>query len=248
MYRDNSPGESERPVVSVCLVCTRCSLKSKPAKRRLIHTHVLATMSGRNVKLTRGKILQTLLSRFRPDVLGFSNDMPPDLYLIQSCDPKSEEFLKSFRSLLSSERESKHILALPENDARLFIEIVDKVCSSRTSFSARSLFISLIAKALGKARLDIELQKIAFSVLRRLSGRTGYLPKSYLLPDKFDLSGMPHASGGFADIRRRVFKGKDVAVKSLRVAELDDKIRIRKVGNQAGVSHLGSLTPCAAVL
>lgn len=103
-------------------------------------------------------------------------------------------------------------------------------------------------KALRVAKLEIELRKIAFSVLRRLCGRIGHLPESYQLSDKFDLSGMPHASGGFADVRMGVYKGKDVAVKSLRVAEFDDKLRIRKVGKRAAASCPGSLTPCAAVL
>ena len=68
-------------------------------------------------------------------------------------------------------------------------------------------------------------------MFRRLCGKIGHLPKSYLLSDKFDLSGMPCASGGFADVRMGVFKGKDVAVKSLRTSEVDDKGRIRKVRN-----------------
>ena len=52
-----------------------------------------------------------------------------------------------------------------------------------------------------------------------------------MLSAKFDLSVMPYAAGGIADVRMGSFKGKDVAVKSLRVAELDDKMRIRKVRN-----------------
>ena len=107
---------------------------------------------------------------------------------------------------------------------------------------------SFDTKTLRVAKLEIELRKIASSVLRRLCGRIGHLPESYQLSDKFDLSGMPHASGGFADVRMGVYKGKDVAVKSLRVAEFDDKLRIRKVGKRAAASCPGSLTPCAAVL
>ena len=80
-------------------------------------------------------------------------------------------------------------------------------------------------------RLDTELRQLAFSVLRRLCSRTGHLPDSYLLSDKFDLSGMPRASGDFADVRMGVFKGQTVAVKSLRVSEVDDKGKIRKVGS-----------------
>ena len=105
-------------------------------------------------------------------------------------------------------------------------------------------------KAFRAARLEPELRYLAFSVLRKLCVRIGHLPESYLLSDKFELSGSgpPCASGGFADVRMGVFKGKNVAVKSLRVSESDNKTRIRKVGNRATSSHLGSLTYCTAIL
>ena len=97
-------------------------------------------------------------------------------------------------------------------------------------------------------RLDNELHQLTLCVLRRLCGRVGRLPDSYLLSDRFDLSGMPLASGSFADVRMGVFKGKDVAVKSLRVSEVDDKERIRRVGKHAISSHPGSLTHHTALL
>lgn len=105
-----------------------------------------------------------------------------------------------------------------------------------------------IMKAFRAARLDTELRQLAFTVLRRLCGRIGHLPDSYLLSANFDLSGMPCASGGFADVRMGVFKGKDVAVKSLRVVDGDDKARIRKVGKQTASSHPVSLTHHTALL
>ena len=103
-------------------------------------------------------------------------------------------------------------------------------------------------KAFRAARLDIKLRELAFGVLRKLCGRIGHLPDSYLLSDKFDLSGMPRASGAFADVRKGVFKGKDVAVKSLRVSIADDKAKIRKVGQQVILSHSGSLIHRTALL
>jgi hypothetical protein len=98
------------------------------------------------------------------------------------------------------------------------------------------------------AEPEIELRTIAFSVLRRLCGRIGHLPESYLLFDNFNLSEMSYSSGGFTDVRMGVFNGKEVAVKSLRITMLDDKPRIRKVGNRAAAPHAGSLTHCAEVL
>ena len=104
-------------------------------------------------------------------------------------------------------------------------------------------------KAFRAARLDTQLRQLAFGVLRRLCGRIGHLPDSYLLSDEFDLSGKPRASGGFADVRMGVFKGKNVAVKTLRIVEpVDDKAKIRKVGKQVTHSHLGSLIHRTALL
>ena len=96
-------------------------------------------------------------------------------------------------------------------------------------------------KALRAARLNTELRPLALMVLRRLCGRIGHLPDSYLLFDKLDVSGMPYASGGFADVRKGVFKGKDVAVKSVRVSEMGDKVKIRKVGKQSFLHIQGRL-------
>ena len=69
-----------------------------------------------------------------------------------------------------------------------------------------------------------------------------------MLSDKFNLSGMPRASGGFADVRMGVFEGKEVAVKTLRVSEADDKVKIRKVREQVAASGSGSLMHRTALL
>ena len=95
--------------------------------------------------------------------------------------------------------------------------------------------------------MEPELRNLALVVLRRLCGKIGHLPESYLLSEKIDLSGRPCSSGDFADVCMGVFKGMDVAVESLRVSEVDDKWRIRRVGNQVTSSHPGSLTHHAAL-
>ena len=88
-------------------------------------------------------------------------------------------------------------------------------------------------KAFSVARLDPELRQLAFNVLRKLCGRIGHLPESYLLSDRFDVSDEIFASGGFADVRMGVLKGKSVAVKTLRVSLTDDKAKIRTVRERA---------------
>ena len=175
--------------------------------------------------------------------------MLPELLYLLSLDPESKEFEELFRLFLSSKDDRTIILALSEEDAlRISIEIIDRVHSSRIFLNACLTISSLGVKALRAARLETELRHLAFSILRRLCGRIGHLPESYLLSDIFDLSGVPRASTGFADVRVGVFKEKSVAIKTLRFSPTDDKARIRKVGNQATSSHLGSLTRPAALL
>ena len=60
--------------------------------------------------------------------------MPPGLHYLPLLDPRSEEFVELFRSFLSSKDERTNILALAEPDARLFIELIDKVRSFRMFF------------------------------------------------------------------------------------------------------------------
>ena len=162
--------------------------------------------------------------------------MPPGLHYLTPRNPKSEEFLGLFRSFLLSKDERASIILLSEEDARLFIEIIDKVRFPRMFSGVGSVISPLGKKAFREAQLDKDLRIIAFGILRKLCGRIGHLPESYLLSDKFDVSGLPRASGGFADVRVGVFKGKTVAVKSLRVSEMDDKMKIRKVRDNTTVS------------
>ena len=163
---------------------------------------------------------------------GFSNDAPPGLHNLPSLGPESEEFVQWFRSSLLSKDERTNILASSGGDAKLFIEIINMVCSPRIFFGGSSLIFSLDIKALHVAQLEPQLRHLSMCLFVRLCGKTGHLPESHLLSDEFDLSEKPRVSGGFADVRMGVFKGKDVAVKSLRISEVDDRAKIRKVGNR----------------
>ena len=134
-----------------------------------------------------------------------------------------------------------NILALSEGDARLFIEIIDSVCSSRAHFGAYSFILFLDIKALHVAQLEPQLRHLAFAVLTRLCGKIGYLPESYLLSDKFDLSGMPHTSGGFSDVRKCVQrKGRCGKVfEGLRSVQQNESSQGRKLNCifSSGLAH-----------
>ena len=78
------------------------------------------------------------------------------------------------------------------------------------TLGTRSLISSLNTKALRAERLETKLRSTAFRVLRRLCDRTGHLPDSHLVSDKFDPSGMPCAAAGFSDVRKGSLDGRDV--------------------------------------
>ena len=173
--------------------------------------------------------------------------MLPALHTLLPLDPRSRRFAEVFQALLSSKDERTDILALSGKDAELVIEIIDRACLSRTFLGACSLIFSLSVKALRAARLETGSRHHALRVLGRLCGKVGYLPESYLLPDEFHPSGSPCASGGFADVWMGAFKGKNVAIKTLRVSQMN-KAGIRKVGNKTTSSYLGSLMHSTALL
>lgn len=81
-------------------------------------------------------------------------------------------------------------------------------------------------KAFRAAQLEPELRNVAFGVLRRLCGRLGHFLNSYLLSGGFYHSGILRASDRYDDLRMGMFKGRSVAVKLLRVSEVDDKVEI----------------------
>jgi len=58
------------------------------------------------------------------------------LHSLLSLDPKSEEFAELFQSCMLSKDERMNILALSDQDTRIFIEIIDGVRSSRMLFGA----------------------------------------------------------------------------------------------------------------
>lgn len=103
--------------------------------------------------------------------------------------------------------------------------------SLRMPLGACSTISSVSTKVLRITQADATVQILAINVLRKLCGRTEYLPESYLLSDKFNLSGVPRASSGSSEIWMELLKGRCVAVKSLRVSEMGDKAKIREVGN-----------------
>ena len=70
-------------------------------------------------------------------------------------------------------------------------------------------------------------------MLRKLAGKTGQLPESYLISQDADyhVEEQIFARGGFADVRKGTLAKKVVAVKTIRIPQDMDVLKIRKVGD-----------------
>jgi len=119
-------------------------------------------------------------------------------------------------------------------------------CESRSV--SVSLFRHLRSFRQGIAEYNLKtIEKQAFFVtLRRLAGIHGRLPDSMMITEKIEVEDQILANGGFADVRIGRYMGHLVAVKTMRVAEQDDTLKIRKVSASSFV--LGSPDHPPAIL
>ena len=75
-----------------------------------------------------------------------------------------------------------------------------------------------------------ELKSAAFTLLRRICGAFGRLPRSYLIKEDFKTEQeIPFATRGYTDLWKRDWKGRKVAVKALRFGPDDDRNKTTKV-------------------
>ena len=87
-------------------------------------------------------------------------------------------------------------------------------------------------QALKGERLQGKVAHQGFILLRKLSAHTGKLPDCYLVEKGpgFQVEKPIFAAGGFADVRRGKLAGKKVAIKTIRMAQDQDLLNVRKVG------------------
>jgi hypothetical protein len=82
----------------------------------------------------------------------------------------------------------------------------------------------------------------AFKLMRRLAGASRQLPKSYLVGafTRYKVEKKVIAGGAFADIQKGRLKGKDVAIKTIRIS-LEDE-------NKIGAIHEVRKAACLVIL
>jgi len=68
-------------------------------------------------------------------------------------------------------------------------------------------------------------------LLYRTCGTHGLLPKSFVVPVRYDMTGEAVCRGGCADIWKGEYRGQDVAVKVMRTYSNSDLPKIVGVGH-----------------
>jgi hypothetical protein len=82
--------------------------------------------------------------------------------------------------------------------------------------------------------LEPQLRKRCLNTLCKICGRQALLPRSVQIPLCYDRSHTPLYRGGFADVWKGSYEGREVAVKVLVVYLTSDLDKITRVGDQRG--------------
>ena len=84
--------------------------------------------------------------------------------------------------------------------------------------------------------LEPLLRRKCLSALCRISGRQGLLPRSVQIPLCYNRTDTPLYRGGYADVWKGEYQGREVAVKVLLVYRTSNLDKITRVSCQRGYS------------
>lgn len=113
------------------------------------------------------------------------------------------------------------IRCLPREDAQTFIDVVDEVrCTStqhrRSTHPAKSVLTHSVNQALEMPDLSPWARNQCLRPLYRTCGRHALLPKTMEISVCYDRTSDTLYSGGYADVWKGQYHGRDVAVKVIR--------------------------------
>ena len=152
---------------------------------------------------------------------------------ILTLDRKSDDFTHLARQLLSDQRTRKAgAPKLPEEEALKVIELIEQaVCLILPVLMIRDNWSEIDSlQILNHPGITGELKGIALTLLRRLCGTFGRLPRSCLINEDFKTrEEIPFATRGYTDLWKRDWNGRKVAVKALRFGPDDDRSKTTKV-------------------
>ena len=88
----------------------------------------------------------------------------------------------------------------------------------------------ILCQALNSPSITPRLRRQYMIVLRKLCSKCKILPVSHILDQELTKTNeLPYANGGFADVYRGLYKGNQVAIKSLRISSQDDPEKVKMV-------------------
>ena len=152
------------------------------------------------------------------------------------ANPTDEaQAVRSLAGILRDKEGKVFISRLDRKDAELCIEILGNVGPDLHSPCSQP---QPIHQSIATEHDLRPAEKQAFFVaLRRLAERHGLLPSRMRISGGIEISDELLASTGLADLRSGRYRGRTVAIKTLRVTARDDFVRIRKV--RTGVDSRG---------
>ncbi|KAF9781243.1 kinase-like domain-containing protein [Thelephora terrestris] len=123
-----------------------------------------------------------------------------------TLDRKSNDFTHSARRLLVEQRTREYEASqFTEEEASNLIELIEQTILKHPDIAG-------------------ELKSVAFTVLRRLCGTFGMLPRSCIINEDFRAKEeAPFASRGYVDLWKLDWDGRKVAVRTLRFGPGDDR-------------------------
>ncbi|KAF9644746.1 kinase-like protein [Thelephora ganbajun] len=128
------------------------------------------------------------------------------LETIDQPRPCHHERISLIEEIFSDHNQAEMIGYLSADDAQTLIDVIDEASAGRP--------------------LGEETHRNSMHYLARICDHSALLPRSLQIPLCYDLSEIPHHSGGLVNVWKGQYKGREVAAKALRVSLTSDFGRI----------------------
>lgn len=131
--------------------------------------------------------------------------------------------------------EGMEFLSMQEGEkALVLIDLFDWVVIYPRSYAPLVRTENIIPQSLKSHGIPLDKGRILWT-LRQLCAWVETLPKSHVFPAEFKPSDPCHASGGFADVWRGTYKGREVAFKCIGKSATDSEERLRRMKVTYGI-------------
>jgi len=135
-------------------------------------------------------------------------------------------------SEISADRGGRFFISLLDGgDAGLCVEVLGNVSHG---LHLPFPLPQMVCQGIVSHDLEPAEKQAFFVTLRRLAERRGRLPNRMMVTEEIKVSDEIHAYGGFGDVRPGTYKGRHVAVKTMRVTTPANFPKIRKVSINVG--------------